>query len=173
MRLMGITYLRNHCVPTSRRVKESGMNDIDRKLLNEIQSDFPITKRPYKDLGVRLNRSEHEILKRVERLKKEGIIRRIGGNFDSQRLGFATTLCAAKVPYDKINGFVEAVNKYPEVTHNYLRDHHYNIWFTFVTPERKMIDRYIEEIIEHTGVREILNLPAAKTFKILVDFNLA
>jgi len=160
-------------VPIFRHVEGFGMDDIDRRLLNEIQSDFPITKRPYKDLGARLNRSEHEILKRVERLKKEGIIRRIGGSFDSQRLGFATTLCAAKVPDDKINRFVEVVNKYPEVTHNYLRDHHYNIWFTFVTPDRKMIDRYIEEIIQYTGVREILNLPAARTFKILVDFDLA
>lgn len=149
------------------------MNDIDRKLLNEIQSDFPITKRPYKDLGARLNYSEDEILKRIGKLKKEGIIRRIGGNFDSQRLGFATTLCAARVPDDKINRFVKMVNKYPGVTHNYLRDHHYNIWFTFVAPNMKMIDRYIEEIIQDTGVREIINLPAVRTFKILVDFDLA
>ena len=149
------------------------MDDIDRKLLNEIQSDFPITKRPYKDLGVRLDCSEDEIFKRIGRLKKEGIIRRIGGNFDSKRLGFATTLCAAKVPDDKINRFMEAVNRYPEVTHNYIRDHHYNIWFTFVAPNMKVIDRYIEEIIEYTGVREILNLPAVRTFKILVDFDIA
>ncbi len=78
------------------------MNDVDRKLLNEIQSYFSITKRPYRGLGARLDCSEDEILNRVERLKEEGIIRRIGGNFNSQRLGFATTLCAAKVPDDKI-----------------------------------------------------------------------
>ncbi len=149
------------------------MDDIDRKLLNEIQSDFPITRRPYEDLGDRLDCSEEEILKRVERLRKEGIIRRIGGNFDSKRLGFATTLCAAKVPDDKINRFVEVVNRYPEVTHNYLRNHHYNIWFTLVAHDVKEINRYIEEIIQYTGVREILNLPAVRTFKILVDFDLA
>jgi len=149
------------------------MNDVDRKLLNEIQSYFPITKRPYRGLGARLDCSEDKILNRVERLKKERIIRRIGGDFNSQRLGFATTLCAAKVPDDKIKRFVEVVNKYPEVTHNYLRDHHYNIWFTFVTPNMKMINRYIEQIIQHTGVREILDLPAVRTFKILVDFDLA
>jgi len=150
------------------------MDDIDRKLLNEIQSHFPITKRPYEALGTRLNCSEDEILKRVERLRKEGIIRRIGGNFDSKRLGFATTLCAAKVSDDKINRFVEVVNRYPEVTHNYLRNHYYyNIWFTLVAPNMKVINRYIEEIIRDTGVGEILNLPAVKTFKILVDFDLA
>ncbi len=148
------------------------MDDIDRKLLNEIQSDFPITKRPYEDLGDRLDCSEEEIFKRVKRLRKEVIIRRIGGNFDSKRLGFATTLCAAKVPDDKINRFVEVVNQYPEVTHNYLRSHHYNIWFTLVAHDMKVINRYIEEIIQFTGVREILNLPAVRTFKILVDFDL-
>ena len=172
MQLMGITYLRNHYVPIPRHVKESDMNDIDRRLLNEIQSDFPISKRPYKDLGARLDCSEDAIFERIERLKKEGIIRRIGGNFDSQRLGFATTLCAAKVPDDKINRFMEFINKYPEVTHNYIRDHNYNIWFTFVAPSMKVIDRYIEEVIKYTGVREILNLPAVRTFKILVDFDL-
>jgi len=148
------------------------MDDIDKKLLNEIQSNFPVTQRPYKDLGVRLSCSEDDILKRIKRLKKEGIIRRIGGNFDSQRIGFATTLCAARVPDDTIEEFVRVVNKYPGVTHNYLRDHHYNIWFTFVAPTMKVIDRYIEEIMKHTGVEEILNLPAMKRFKILVNFNL-
>jgi len=148
------------------------MDDIDRKLLNEIQSNFPVTRRPYKDLGVRLSCSEDNILTRIKRLKKEGIIRRIGGNFDSQRIGFTTTLCAARVSDDKIEEFVTAVNKYPGVTHNYLRDHYYNIWFTFVAPNMKVIDRYIDEIIKYTGVEEILNLPAVKTFKILVNFDL-
>jgi len=148
------------------------MDDIDRKLLNQIQSDFPTTQRPYKDLGVRLSCSEDNILTRIKRLKKEGIIRRIGGNFDSQRIGFTTMLCAARVPDDTIKKFVRVVNKYPGVTHNYLRDHHYNIWFTFVAPNMKAIDKYIEEIMKHTGVREILNLPAVKTFKILVNFDL-
>jgi DNA-binding Lrp family transcriptional regulator len=148
------------------------MDDIDRKLLDEIQSDFPVTQKPYKDLGVRLSCSEDNILTRIKRLKREGIIRRIGGNFDSQRIGFTTTLCAARVSDDAIEEFVRVVNKYPGVTHNYLRDHYYNIWFTFVAPNMKMIDRYIEEIMKHTGIEEILNLPAVKRFKILVNFNL-
>jgi len=148
------------------------MDDIDRKLLNEIQSDFPVTRRPYKELGARLSCSEDTILNRIKGLKKRGIIRRIGGNFNSQRIGFTTTLCAAKAPDDKIEEFVRVVNKYPGVTHNYLRDHHYNIWFTFVAPNMKAINRYIEEIIKDTGVGEIINLPAVKVFKILVNFDL-
>lgn len=148
------------------------MDDIDKKLLNEIQSNFPITERPYADLGNLLNCSEGEILRRVQALKDKGIIRRIGGNFESQRLGFTTTLCAAKVPDDKLIGFVQTVNQYTGVTHNYLRDHYFNIWFTFVAPNMNDINRHIDEIIKSTGVREILNLPAVRTFKILVDFDL-
>ena len=149
------------------------MDDFDRKLLNEIQTGFPIAQRPFRDLGVRLDCSENEILRRIKRLKKQGVIRRIGGNFDSRRLGFTATLCAAKVADDKISRFVEAVNQYPEVTHNYLRGYPYNIWFTFVAHDSDMVQRYIEEIKEQTGVREILDLPAVKVFKIRVDFDLS
>ncbi|MBW1717814.1 MAG: AsnC family transcriptional regulator [Deltaproteobacteria bacterium] len=149
------------------------MDELDRKLLNEIQTGFPITQRPFRDLGVRLDCCENEILRRIKSLKKQGIIRRIGGNFDSRRLGFTTTLCAAKVADDKIRRFVEVVNQFPEVTHNYLRDYPYNIWFTFVALDSAMVQRCIEDIKEQTGVREILDLPAVRVFKIRVDFDLS
>jgi len=148
------------------------MDDIDRKILGTIQSDFPLSKRPYGDLSEQLGLPEEEIFGRVERLRKEGIIRRIGGSFDSRCLGFSTTLCAAKVPDTRVTLFVDEVNKYPGVTHNYLREHEYNIWFTLVVTDRKEVDRLIEEIIQSTGVREVINLPATRTFKVLVDFEL-
>jgi len=146
------------------------MNPIDRKILNEIQSDFPITSRPYQALGERLNLTEEEVLSSVRRLKEKGVIRRIGGNFHSSRLNFVSTLCAAKVPLEKIDGFVEVVNRYPGVTHNYLRNSDYNIWFTFIAEDMKSIDNALKEISGETGIEEILNLPAEKMFKIKVDF---
>jgi DNA-binding Lrp family transcriptional regulator len=146
------------------------MDARDRRLLNEIQSGYPISKRPFEDLGARIGCSESEALERTKKLKQEGIIRRIGGNFDSQRLGFATTLCAARVAQDKLGRFVEVVNRYPEVTHHYLRNHSYNVWFTLVAETRSLIARYIEEIIRQTEVSEIIDLPAVRTFKIQVGF---
>ena len=146
------------------------MDNIDKEILNEIQSDFPITPRPYHKLGERLELSEEEVLKRVKRLKSEGIIRRIGGNFNSRKLNFTSTLCAAKVPENRIEEFVDVVNGYEGVTHNYMRNHEYNIWFTFIAPNRNHIENALEEISEKTGVYEILNLPAVKMFKIKVDF---
>ena len=146
------------------------MDRINRRILNEIQSDFPIVQRPYLELGKRLGLSEKEVFDRVKGLKTDGIIRRIGGNFSSRRLQFSSTLCAAKVPEDKLERFVEAVNGYPGVTHNYLRNHEYNVWFTFIAPSMHYIEAALEEISRVTGVEEIRNLPAVKTFKIKVDF---
>ena len=146
------------------------MDDVDRAIINIIQSEFPITARPYLEISERVHVAEQEVLDRIKILKKKGIIRRIGGNFDSRRLNFTSTLCAAKVPKGVIEAFVEAVNQYPGVTHNYLRDHEYNVWFTFIAPSMAYIRNALEKISRATGVTEIRNLPAVKMFKIRVDF---
>ena len=146
------------------------MDDIDRAIINIIQSDFPISARPYLEIGDKVHLGEQEVFERVRSLKKKGIIRRIGGNFDSRQLNFSSTLCAAKVPQEAIDGFVKAVNRYPGVTHNYLRDHEYNVWFTFIAPSMAHIGKALEEISRTTGVTEIRSLPAVKMFKIRVDF---
>jgi len=148
------------------------MDDTDRAIINEIQSEFPVYARPFDVLGERLNLSGEEVLRRVEVLKQEGIIRRIGGNFNSKKLDFTSTLCAAKVPEEKMDEFVEVVNGYSGVTHNYLRKHEYNVWFTFIAPDMTYIDQALKSISETTGVEEIRNLPAIRTFKIKVDFPL-
>ncbi|MBN2123329.1 MAG: AsnC family transcriptional regulator [Deltaproteobacteria bacterium] len=146
------------------------MDDTDRAILNEIQSDFPILPRPYRELGGRLGLSEEEVIARVRSLKENGIIRRIGGNFSSSKLDFTSTLCAARVPENRIEEFVKTVNRYPGVTHNYLRSNDYNIWFTFIAPDRDHIKKALEEISRATEVTDILNLPARRVFKIRVDF---
>lgn len=146
------------------------MDDVDRKILNAIQSDFPIVARPYRELGKSVNLSEEEVFERVKGLKKEGVIRRIGGNFHSRTLNFTSTLCAAKVAEERITRFVEVVNSYPGVTHNYLRNHEYNVWFTFIAPSTEEIENSLAEISEITGVKEVYSLPAVRVFKIKVDF---
>ncbi len=148
------------------------MDHVDRSILNEIQSHFPIISRPYREVARRLELSEEEVIQRVRRLKEIGVIRRIGGNFHSNRLNFTSTLCAAKVPEERLDQFVEVVNRYPGVTHNYLRDNPYNVWFTFIAPDMDAIKKALDEISKETGITDILNLPALKMFKIKVDFEL-
>jgi len=148
------TWPRNHCACTNRleRVSTDGMDKTDKDILNEIQSRFPLTPRPYHELGKRLGLSESEAFHRVKKLKKLGVIRRIGGNFHSDRLNFQSTLCAAKVPEEKIEQFVDVVNRHPGVTHNYLRNHTYNVWFTFIAQDMAFIENALREISE--AVRE-------------------
>ena len=149
---------------------EVPIDDIDRNILNRIQSDFPITSQPYRAIAKDLGLSEGEVLKRISRLKKSGIIRRIGGNFTPDKLGFVSTLCAAKVPEDKINQFAAVVNRYPGVTHNYRRENAFNVWFTFIAPSMDEIDANLRQIAAETGVTDILNLPATRVFKIRAEF---
>ena len=148
------------------------IDDIDRAILNLIQSDFPITPRPYLAIAQRLGFSENDVINRLNRLKIKGIIRRIGGNFVPEKLGFVSTLCAARVPEDKIQSFAKTVNRYPGVTHNYQRNNKYNIWFTFIAPSMNEIEENLENISRQTGIKEIINLPATKVFKIKAHFNL-
>jgi DNA-binding Lrp family transcriptional regulator len=156
--------------PSAKTAYKYRMDRIDREIVNEIQSHFPLRSRPFREVGKKLRLSEKEVLLRVSRLKNEGIIRRIGANFNSRRLGFTSTLCAAKVPKDKLADFIEAVNRYPGVTHNYERDGDYNIWFTFIGESAKSIEQSLEEIKTGTGINDLISLPAEKIFKIRVDF---
>ena len=146
------------------------IDDVDKAVLNRIQSDFPITSRPYRTIAEDLGLSEGEVLKRVSRLKASGIIRRIGGNFSPEKLGFVSTLCAAKVPEDRISQFAEVVNRYPGVTHNYRRENTFNIWFTFIAPKMDEINANLKQIAAETGVTDILNMPATRVFKIRAEF---
>ncbi|MCP3875857.1 MAG: Lrp/AsnC family transcriptional regulator [Desulfobacteraceae bacterium] len=144
----------------------------NKKILNTIQVDFPIDSRPYKVLAQKLNLSEDELIERINEMKKDMLIRRIGGNFSPDKLGYHSTLCAAKVPEDKIKLFSAAVNAYSGVTHNYKRDHTFNVWFTFIAPSIKIIETSLKEISNTTGVDTILNLPATRVFKISANFKL-
>ena len=148
------------------------MDKMDKAILNRIQSDFPITSRPYATIADEMGLSEPEVRRRVSRLKDQGIIRRIGANFVPGKLGYVSTLCAAKVPEDKVDMFAEAVNRYPGVTHNYLRENDYNVWFTFIAPSMAEIEDSLAAISRETQVNEILNLPATRVFKIRAHFNL-
>lgn len=148
------------------------MDDIDRRILNRIQSDFPVTSHPYAAVADVLNLTEKDVITRLKRLKANGIIRRIGGNFVPEKLGFVSTLCAAKVPESEIDSFARIVNRYPGVTHNYQRENSYNVWFTFIAPSMEEIEANLRQISQETGVTLILNLPATRTFKIKAQFDL-
>ncbi len=148
-----------------------GWDELDRRILNRIQSDFPVAPRPFLVLAAELGLAEEELLARIRRLKARGWIRRIGGNFVPDRLGYVSTLCAARVPAERLPAFIEAVNRHPGVTHNYLRENAWNVWFTFIAPSMAEIEEKLDRLRAETGVTEILNLPATRVFKIRAQFD--
>ena len=145
---------------------------IDRKILDLIQSGFPIERRPYAKIGQLCGIAEEEAFRRVERMRETGLIRRLGANFQSAGLGFVSTLCAERVPSAKLDVFIERVNAIPGVTHNYEREHEWNIWFTLIAESREESRKILHALQEETGV-EIMDLPATRLFKIRVDFSMA
>jgi DNA-binding Lrp family transcriptional regulator len=148
------------------------LDDLDKAILNEIQSHFPIESRPYAEVGKRVGAPEEEVIRRVEAMCDTGVIRRIGANFASRKLGYTSTLVAARVPEDKLERFTQVVNRYPGVTHNYLRRHRYNVWFTLIAESAERLEAILTEIRRESGAEEILSLPALEVFKIKVDFPL-
>jgi len=148
------------------------MDETDKKILNIIQTDFPVVAEPFKVIASMTGISEEESLARIKKLKDDGIIRRIGAVFDARKLGFVSTLCAAKVPEGKMKAFVEAVNACPGVTHNYRRNHEYNVWFTVIAPSEEELKRFFTEVTERTGITEILSMRASRIFKINASFEM-
>ena len=149
------------------------LDDLDRRLLDRIQRNFPIEPRPFEVLAHELGTDEATVIDRVCELQSGGVVRQIGPVFDLHRLGYSSTLCAAKVDVDAVDAVADHINAYPEVTHNYLRDAQFNMWFTLVAPSQERIEVILEEIRHVAGIYEVISLPADRTFKIDVHFTTA
>ncbi len=147
------------------------MDAVDRKILSLINDSIPLEERPFLSVAEQTGLSEDEVIERVRRLKEQGIIRRIGAVISPRALGWHSTLCAARIPEEKIPEYETVVNAFPEVTHNYVRSGDPNCWFTVIAPDEHRCSSIIRDIEERLGV-EVLDLPASRTFKIKVSFDL-
>lgn len=133
-------------------------------LLAIIQDAFPLEERPYKVLAEQLDSDEQSVFEAVESLRNSGVIRRIGGVYDSKKLGFISRLCAGKV--SDIDKFAAAVNEIPAITHNYLRSHEYNVWFTVIAESEDEIRKIVDGLCASTDLHDVHVLSATKKFKI-------
>lgn len=146
------------------------MDAIDKKILNLLQTEFPLDPEPFKRMAEKAGISEAEVLARVSCLKDQGVIRRIGAVLDSGKLGFVSRLCAARVSEERIAPFVDRINALPGVTHNYRRNHDWNIWFTLISQSEEELEKTIARISEDTGIKDIQTFRAVRTFKIDARF---
>jgi len=147
------------------------LDDIDKKILNSIQLDFPLVHRPFEELGKSLGLKEDEVISRIKRLQNEGAIRRIGPIISTKKTGGMSTLVAMKVPPERVDEVAGIINEYEEVSHNYLRPSNFNIWFTLSAESGERLDEILNELTDRTGC-ELRNLPTKRLFKIGVKFNI-
>ncbi|MFO8101239.1 MAG: AsnC family transcriptional regulator [Dehalococcoidia bacterium] len=148
------------------------LDRIDRRLLNLMQSDFPLVREPFAELGKNLNLGAPEVLERVKRLQHEHIIRIIGPVFNSRNLGYRSTLVAMRIPEEGIERAAQMINRNPGVGHNYERGHFYNLWFTLAARGESALAEALGELREQISPEDMVDLPAVKLFKIRLFFDL-
>jgi siroheme decarboxylase len=150
------------------------LDDLDKRLLNLMQGSFPIAPRPYQHVASEAGISEDEVMTRVQRLLDERIIRQVTPIFDTRALGYSSMLVAAKVDPDNPWRAANVINEHPGVSHNYLRNHEFNIWFTIATePDSPLgLEQTLTRLGELAGAESIRQLPTLKLFKIRMDLEM-
>ena len=148
------------------------LDAIDRRLLNEIQKTFPLVARPFATIAERLGIDEVDALARTLRLKEDGIIRQISAIFDSRRLGYSSTLVAMSIPEEHVDEAAGNISEHPGVSHNYKRDHTFNVWFTLTLPPDADLEDEVARLSEQARAERTRTLPAVRLFKIGVELDL-
>jgi siroheme decarboxylase len=148
------------------------LDEIDKKLLNEIQWIFPLVDRPYWEIAKRHGISERDAMRRIKALKKMGLIRQINAIFDTRRLGYKSALVAFAVRPDKLGQVADKINEHPGVSHNYERNHEYNMWFTLALPPGSDMKHDLDRMAALDGVIKYRVLPTLKLYKIGVRLDM-
>ena len=150
-------------------------DEIDRKIVQILQDDFPIVERPWKEVGDKLHLTENDVINRIKRLNEQGITRKIGSIVDASKVGLtAATLVAMRVPKNKVAEVASIINSYGSISHNYEREHEYNVWFTITASNNDELTTILEDIRQKTAISpsDVLNLTTKHRFKINVRFQL-
>jgi DNA-binding Lrp family transcriptional regulator len=138
----------------------------DRLLMNRLQADFPLVDRPFAAIAADLGVDEAEAIERTRRLRRDGVIRQISAIFDSRALGYSSTLAAMRFASDDLERGAKVVSSHPGVSHNYERNHAFNLWFTLTVPPGGELLREVERLADAAGADETLVLPTIRLYKI-------
>jgi DNA-binding Lrp family transcriptional regulator len=148
------------------------LDSIDKKLLNLVQVEFPLTREPYADLGVQLGIDGDEVIRRIEQLKEKGVIRQISPVLDARSLGYQTTLVAMRVAENQLDRAERLIIKHPGVSHGYEREHNFNLWFTLTVPPTADMEAELQQLTGPIGAEVVFDLPAVKVFKLNTYFDM-
>ncbi len=148
------------------------MDNLDKEILNEIQWTFPLTPKPYSEMAKKFGLSEQDMMQRLRVLKDAGIIRQISAIFDTRKLGYKSVLVAMAIEPEKLDHIANQVNRHPGVSHNYERNHEYNLWFTLAVPPGSDLKTEIDKFSKLPGIKKTRLLPTIKLFKIGVKLEM-
>lgn len=151
------------------------MDKINSQILQELQDNFPLSENPYEIIAKRLRIPKEELWDRIQNMLDRGIIRRIGASFDSNKLGFRSTLAAVSVEPQLVDRAAEIIGQFYEVTHSYLRNDVFNIWFTLIAIDNNRIENILEKIRKSLCLEKskVLNLPMKRLFKLDARFRVS
>jgi DNA-binding Lrp family transcriptional regulator len=153
--------------------RESGTVDqLDRRIIRELQENFPLETNPYQIIAENLGISTEQLWQRVQSLVDSGIIRRLGFSIDSRKIGYSSTLAAIRVSPERIDKTSKLISDYPQITHSYLRDDDFNIWFTVIADSEDSIKVILDQIRDELDLskEDIMDLPVEKLFKLDARF---
>ena len=145
------------------------MDAVDRAIVNGLQGGFPVSERPYAEVAARLGLTEDDLMRRLDALLENGTLTRFGPMYHAERLGGALTLAAMKIPLRDSERVTAIVNAFPEVAHNYAREHEFNMWFVLATETPERIGEVIAAIERATGYR-VYNMPKLEEFFVGLRF---
>lgn len=145
---------------------------LDRKILNVVQSRFPLDPSPYAKIAQEVESTETDVMERIARLKKLNVIRQVSAIFDTRRLGYKTTLVAFRYKGQDLDRAAQRINEHPGVSHNYARNGHFNLWFTIAVPPYEDIESVVDAMAEETGAISARMMPTIRFFKIGVNFDM-
>ena len=148
------------------------IDPLDKQLLNEIQWTFPLSGRPYLEIAIKHGLGEDDVMRRISSLKRSGLIRQINAIFDTRKLGYKSALVAFAVKKDRLDSLALEVNNHPGVSHNYERDHEFNMWFTLAVPPDGDLKKDLEQMASLDGVIKFRLLPTLKLYKIGVKLDM-
>ncbi|KAA0944796.1 MULTISPECIES: Lrp/AsnC family transcriptional regulator [unclassified Pseudomonas] len=146
------------------------LDELSSRLIDRYQHDMPLCTEPYQEMAQSLGCSEAAVMACLQRLELTGALSRIGPVFDHTRAG-ASTLAALAVPAERLEQVAARVSQYPEVNHNYAREHHYNLWFVLTGPNRQHLEQVLDELEKDTGLTP-LDLPMLSAYRIDLGFSL-
>lgn len=148
------------------------MDSKDRKLLNLVQEGLPLAEKPYQKLGEKIGLSAQEVINRLKSLYQKGYIRRLGGVFDSNKLGYSSLLVAVETESDKFQQVADYISNFCGVTHCYKRNSFLDLWFTLTTERQEKREEILRKIRNQPGVKSLYQLPRKKSFKLKVYFDM-